>query len=192
MRPTSATLVVFCALSASGCGPARVQPAAFPDPDVPCPAGLLSWKLEVLDQRVKPEASEKMIASLRDGVEKSFPGCRWSPAEAAGEPTITIAVHRFGAVFNDRYYDAAAEWSVSARNASGRTITEFESNEEETRPAYSGADEDALNEAFRKALQRTVRGLSAIPRIGSARPREGTPVVADRAVPASRGPAVSR
>jgi hypothetical protein len=186
MRSTSAALLVFCALSAAGCGPAPIRPAAFPDPEVPCPAGLLSWTLEVLDQRVKPEASEKMIASVRDGIEKSFPGCRWAPAGAAGEPTITIAVHRFGAVFNDRYYDAAAEWSVSARNASGRTITEFESNEEESRPAYSGADEEALNEAFRKALQRTVRGLSAIPRIGSARPREGTPLVAGRAVPAYR------
>lgn len=191
MRPTFAAILASCALLAAGCGPPPVHPAAFPDPDVTCPAGLLSWNLEILDQRVTPEASEKMIASVRGGVEKSFPRCRWS-TEAADAPTITITVHRLAVVVWDRYQNAAAEWTVTAVNAGGRTITEFEANEEDTRPAYSGADEDALNEAFRRALQRTVRGLSAMPRIGSARPLEGTQDAAGLRLALSREPAVNR
>ena len=185
MKSTFAVLAL-AVLAAAGCGPPRVRPISFPNPDVPCPAGLLSWNLEILDQRAEAEASEKMIAALRDGVEKSFPGCRWSAA-GADSPTITIAVHRFAAVFNDRYYDGYADWTVTARTASGRTITEFEATEQETRPAYSGADEESLNEAFRKALQRTVKGLSQIPRIGSIRPRQGTPALAARRIPSAPG-----
>lgn len=176
MKPSLAVLVL-AALAAAACGAPKVRPAAFPNPDVPCPAGLLSWNLEVLDQRAEPADSEKMIATVRDGIEKSFPGCRWSTAGAEA-PTITIVVHRLAAVFNDRYYDSAADWTVTARTASGREITEFDASEQETRPAYSGADEESLNEAFRKALQKTVKGLSQIPRIGSIRPPEETPSVA--------------
>ncbi len=166
--------LVLSALAAVACGPPKVRPVSFPDPDVRCPAGLLSWNLEIQDQRAEPTASENMIAAVRDGIQKSFPGCHWSPAgdETA---TITVAIHRFAAVFNDRYYDSAVDWTVTVRNASGRTITEFDANEQETRPAYSGADAESLNEAFRKALQRTVKGLSQVPRIGSIRPPAGTP-----------------
>jgi hypothetical protein len=184
------TLSTLAALAAAGCGPPKVRPVSYPNPDVPCPAGLLSWNLEVLDQRADAPAPEKMLAAVRDGVEKSFPGCRWS-AGNADTPTITIAVHRFAAVFNDRYYDSAVDWTVTARTASGRTITEFDASELETRPAYSGADEESLNEAFRKALQRTVKGLSQIPRFGSIRPPEGTPTLAGRKAPAGRATAVS-
>ncbi len=81
---------------------------------------------------------------------------------------------------------------MTATNASGNTLTEFEANEEESRPAYSGADEEALNEAFRKALQRTVKGLAAMQPLGSIRPREGTLLAAgSAAVPLSKG-AVNR
>ncbi len=102
-----------------------------------------------------------MVASVRDGVQSSFPGCRWTAGaapEGSGAATITIIVHRLGVEEHDRYQYAAAEWTVTASTASGSTLTEFEADEEESRPAYSGADEEALNEAFRKALQRTVRG----------------------------------
>jgi len=186
---SSVAALAFAALAAAGCGPPKVRPASFPNPEVPCPAGLLSWNLEVLDQRAEAEASEKMIAAVRDGIQMSFPGCRWAAGPDA--PTISVAVHRFAAVFNDRYYDSAAEWTVTARTASGRTITEFDANEQETRPAYSGADEESLNEAFRKALQRTVKGLSQIPRIGSVRPPEETLLSAGRRIPAGRGTDVS-
>ncbi len=189
MKPTFAALALSVLVSA-GCGPPKVRPVSFPDPDVPCPAGLLSWNLEILDQRAEPAASEKMIAAVRDGVEKSFPGCRWSVA-ASDMPTITIAVNRFAAVFNDRYYDGVVEWSVTARSASGLTITEFDASEQETRPGYSGADAETLNEAFRKALQRTVQGLSQIPRIGSTRLPEGTPGGSRAAAVSARGIRVS-
>ncbi len=174
MKSTVAALALS-ALVAAGCGPPKVRPVSFPNADVACPAGLLSWNLEVLDQRAEPEASDKMIAAVRGGIENSFPGCRWSSAAGEDAPTITVTVHSFAAVYSDRYYDGKAEWTVTARNASGRTITEFDANELETRPAYSGAEEESLNEAFRKAIQRTVQGLSQIPRIGSIRPPEGTP-----------------
>ena len=169
-------------LAAAGCGSAALRPQAFADPAVPCPAGLITWKLNVLDQRPEREDGEKMIASLRDGIQTSFPGCQWSEAEAAaGTPTITITVFRLGVSEHNRYQDAAAEWNVTATSTTGSTLTEFDANEEDSRPAYSGADEEALNEAFRKALQRTVRGLAQMQRLGwegrppgSVRPREGT------------------
>ncbi len=189
MKSTPAVLALSVLLAA-GCGPPSVRPVSFPDPEVPCPAGLLSWNLQVLDQRAEPKASEKMIAAVRDGVEKSFPGCRWS-TDLAGAPTITITVHRFAAVYNDRYYDGTAEWTVIARTATGQTITQFDANEQETRPAYSGADGESLNEAFRKALQRTAKGLTQVPRIGSMRPRQGTTMLALRAMPRGRQESVS-
>jgi len=167
-------MLALSALAAVACGPPNVRPVSFPDPEVGCPAGLLSWNLEVQDQRAEPESSPKMIAAIRDGIQKSFPGCHWTPPgdETA---TITVAVHRFAAVFNDRYYDSSVDWTVTVRNTSGRTISEFDANEQETRPAYSGADAESLNEAFRKALQRTVKGLAQVPRIGSIRHPGGTP-----------------
>ncbi len=63
---------------------------------------------------------------------------------------------------------------MTASTASGSTLTSFDADEQDSRPAYSGADEEALNEAFRKALQRTVRGLAALQQHGSTRPPEGT------------------
>lgn len=170
-------LLALSALAAVACGPPRVRPVSFPDPEVSCPAGLLSWNLEVQDQRAEPAASEKMIAAVRDGIQKSFPGCRWSPP-GGDTATITVAIHRFAAVLNDRYYDSAVDWTVTVRSTSGQTISEFDANEQETRPAYSGADEESLNEAFRKALQRTVKGLAQVPRIGSRRPPAGTSTAA--------------
>jgi hypothetical protein len=165
-------LVLVSACAVAACGPPSVRPLSFPDPSVPCPAGLVSWKLEVLDRRAGAEGAEKMIAAIRDGIEKSFPGCRWSGNDGAS--TITITVHRFEVEEHDRYEDAGAEWTVNASSAGGSTMTEFDANEEDTRPAYSGADTEALNEVFRKALDRTVKGLAAMPRSGSMRPPKGT------------------
>jgi hypothetical protein len=173
-------LVATGALGAAGCGSASIRPQSFADPAVPCPAGLISWKLDILDRRAQPEDSEKAMASIRKGIEDSFPGCKWSAgggggaAEAGGAPTVTITVHRLGVSEHDRYQYAAAEWTVNASTSSGSTMTEFDADEEDSRPAYRDADEEALNEAFRKALQRTVRGLAAMQRLGSVRPREGT------------------
>jgi hypothetical protein len=191
-------------LAAGGCSPAAIRPQAFADPAVPCPAGLISWRLHVVDQRPEREGGEKMIASIREGIQTSFPGCRWSPASDdpdAGTPTITITVFRLGVSEHNRYQDAAAEWNVTATSTTGSTMTQFDANEEDSRPAYSGADEEALNEAFRRALQRTVKGLAQIQRLGSARrpsppgsarPREGTLLSLGTSAPPATGPAVNR
>ena len=41
-------------------------------------------------------AQNKMTAAIRDGIQKSFPGCQWSATPDAGaSDTITIEVHRF-------------------------------------------------------------------------------------------------
>jgi hypothetical protein len=197
MKSFHTILVLLClagiAFAGAGCGPAPIRPQSFPDPEVSCPAGLISWRLDVVDRRANPEASEKAVASVRSGIESSFPGCRWT-AGAAGEgaPTITITIHRLGVEEHDRYQDAAAEWTVTATNPGGSTLTEFEANEEETRPAYSGADEEALNEAFRKALQRTVKGLASMQRLGSVRPPEGTLLARESAAGSHAGAAVNR
>ena len=181
-------------LGAAACGPAPIRPLSFPDPSVPCPAGLISWKLEVLDRRAHPEDSEKTMESIRRGIEDSFPGCRWvgGAGESDGAPTITITVFRLGVAEHDRYQDAAAEWTVAAASSSGGTLTRFDAIEEESRPAYRGADEEALNEAFRKALLRTVRGLASMQRLGSTRPREGTVSSLASAMPVDLPAAVNR
>ncbi len=197
MKPNAGVLFLFAgvAIGAAACGPAPIRPLSFPDPSVPCPAGLISWKLDILDRRPNTEGGEKVMESLRRGIQDSFPGCRWTTGPAgpdAGTPTITIEVHRLGVAEHNRYQDAAAEWTVTAASSSGSTMTQFEANEEDSRPAYSGADEEALNEAFRRALQRTVKGLAAMQRLGSSRPREGT-VAADASARASAPrPAVNR
>jgi hypothetical protein len=181
MKSTTGALLLVClawaGLGATGCGPAPIRPASYPDPNVSCPGGLISWNLDIQDRRAHPEESEKMIATVRDGVQSSFPGCHWTagaPPEGSGAATITIIVHRLGVEEHDRYQYAAAEWTVTASTANGSTLTTFDTDEQESRPAYPDADEETLNEAFRKSLQRTVRGLAAMQQLGSTRPPEGT------------------
>ena len=186
-KTTVSALLAVCvvAIVSAACGPAPVRPVTYPDPDVSCPGGLISWRLDIVDQRAEVEKGDKVIASLREGIQGSFPGCRWStsPADkdargASEEPTITITVFRLGVSEHDRYQYAAAEWNVTAKSGTGSTLTQFDANEEDSRPAYSNADEEALNEAFRRALQRTTKGLAQMQRFGSIRPLEGT-ILAD-------------
>jgi len=173
------SLVIVALMSlaaAAGCGPATVRPAAFPDPEVACPAGRLEWSLEIRDQRATREGSERMIAAIREGLQKSFPGCRWGVAGTSGE-TIAIEVHRFAVAYDGGAWEAAVEWSVSARDASGHRLTEFEANEEVSRPNYQGSDNEkaAISEAFRKAIERTAKGLAGMSAGSRIRPRERTP-----------------
>jgi hypothetical protein len=116
------------------------------------------------------------VASVRDAIQKSFPGCRWSASPDADAGTITIEIHRFASVRDAGSWEAAVEWTVSARDAGGRTLTQFEANEEVSRPNYQGSDneKESLSEAFRRALERTTRGLSAMSASGRLRPPEGT------------------
>jgi plasmid stabilization system protein ParE len=130
---------------------------------VSCPGGRLTWRLDVEDQRAVREAEARTVASVRDAIQKSFPGCRWSASPDADAGTITIEIHRFASVRDAGSWEAAVEWTVSARDAGGRILTQFEANEKES-----------LSEAFRRALERTARGLSAMSASGRLRPPEGT------------------
>ena len=171
MRSAVLGILGLAALAAA-CGPATVRPASYADPDVACPAGRTSWSLEILDQRAETNGSEKMVASIRDGLQKSFPGCRWTAA-APGADTITIEVHRFASRLDDDYttWEAAVEWTVRAQDAGGRTLTEFQADETLARPNYRGSDneKESLTEAYQKALARTAKGLQALPATMSLR-----------------------
>ena len=172
----------FAALSA-GCGPASVRPASYGDPGVPCPGAQTRWNLEILDRRAERAGADQAIEAIRDGIQKSFPGCRWTASSEAGAGTISIEIHRFASRLESGSWEAAADWTVRATNAGGRTLTEFEANEEVSRLNYRGSDneKESISQAFHKALERTVKGLSALPAIDALRPREGT-------VPAPAGP----
>ena len=176
-RIPAAAVLTFGVLAA-GCGSAPVRPVSFPDAEVPCPGGRTSWDLQVLDRRADREDTDRAVGTVSDAIRKSFPGCRWSQPEAPGEAAITIQIHRLKTEKVAGAWEAAAEWNVSVSDASGGVITEFEANEEVLRPDYRGTDneKESISEAFRKALERTVKGLSAIPHSSAARPREETPI----------------
>jgi hypothetical protein len=164
-------------LAAAGCGPASVRPVSFPDPEVLCPGGRQSWTLRILDQRAERKDEDRVVGPVREAIQKSFPGCRWTGSEQTD--TITIEIHRLASVYDQGSWEAAAEWSVSA-HAAGRTLIEFEVNEEVSRPNYQGSDneKESLSEAFRRGVERTVKGLSTISSSGQLRPPEGTPAIA--------------
>jgi hypothetical protein len=65
---------------------------------------------------------------------------------------------------------------VRATNAGGRTLTEFQATEETSRPNYRGSnnEKESLSEVYQKALERTVKGLRALPAIGAVRLPRGT------------------
>jgi len=166
------------AILAGACGPPAVRPATYADPSVSCPGGRAAWNLDVVDQRADREGSEKMVAAVRDGVRKSFPGCRWTPGPGKGAETVTIEIHRFASHLEEgTSWEAAVEWTVRAENAEGRALTEFQANEEVSRPNYRGSDneKESLTEAYQKALQRTIKGLGALPATGAVRLPARTP-----------------
>jgi len=181
LRPIA---LVLAALAAS-CGPATVRPASYSDPTTPCPGGQTRWNLEILDQRAERVGAEKMTEAIRNGIQSSFTGCQWSAAPQAGVGTISIEVHRFASVHEAESWEAAVEWSVRATSAAGRTLTEFEANEEVSRLNYRGSDneKESLSQAFHASLERTIKGLRALPAISGSRalpaidafrPRQGT------------------
>jgi len=175
--------LAFLALSAlaAACGPPAVRPTSYTVPEVSCPGGRSSWNLEILDQRADPEGADKMTAAIRNGLQKSFPGCRWTFLPPAGADSIAIEVHRFASRYERDIegtgsWEAAVEWTVRATSATGRTLTEFQANEEVSRPNYRGSDneKESLSEVYQKALERTVKGLSAVPATGADRLPQGT------------------
>jgi hypothetical protein len=157
-------VVVALTLVASGCGSTGLTPVTYPDPSVPCPAGLHGWKLEVLDRRARRVSSEGVQALVGQSIRQSFPGCEWDSAAVEGAGRVQIEIHLFGASQDGNTWEAAADWSVHASDPSGRTLTEFEANEEVSRPNYRGSnnEKEALREAFDRAMRRTLAGLRAV------------------------------
>lgn len=175
--PCRRASILLLALVAARCGSASVRPAKYTDPEVLCPGGRSAWSLEVLDRRAHRNDEARTIAAIRDGIQASFPGCRWTAGAAPGQDTITIEVHRFASRLVEGSWEAAAEWTVSARGADGRSLTAFEANEEVSRPNYRGSDneKESLSGAFRRSLERTAKGLQSMSANGAIRPLEGTP-----------------
>lgn len=173
--------VVAVLLVAAGCGSTGLTPVTYPDPGVPCPGALRSWKLEVLDRRARREGSEGVQALLGNSIRQSFPGCQWDGAGDAGR--VQIEVHRFAAVADGNSWEAAADWSVVVSDPSGRTLTEFEASEEVSRPNYRGSnnEKEALREAFDRAMRRTLAGLRSVTSAAVLRPPGRTGSVASAA-----------
>jgi hypothetical protein len=156
---------LFLVLVATGCtSTSRLTPVAYPDPSQPCPAGRSGWRIEVMDRRADRAGSEGVVSLLAESIRKSFPGCQWDAEAGEGAGLISIEVHRFAARPEGNAWDAAASWTVLATESGGRTLTEFETDEEVSRPNYRGSNNalEALREAFDRAIRRTIAGLRVV------------------------------
>lgn len=168
MNPRSSVpskLALLLALFATACGSTEgLSPVAYPDPAAPCPAGRASWKLEVLDRRVERSGSEGVVALIGDSIRRSFPGCRWDGEAQPDMGVVRIEVHRFATSPSGNTWEAAAEWTVTASDAAGATLTEFQTDEEVSRPNYRGSNnaKESLREVFDRALRRTLAGLRVV------------------------------
>jgi hypothetical protein len=164
-RRISPAALLLPACFAVACGSTEgLKPIAYPDASAPCPAGQTVWNLEVLDRRATREGTESVVSLLRESIVRSFPGCRWESAAGGDAGKIVIEIHRFAASPEGNTWDAAAEWTIFASDAAGRTLTEFEAREDVSRPNYRGSNNarEALREAFDRALRRTLEGLRVV------------------------------
>ena len=159
-----------------------LAPVAYPDSESPCPAGRTGWRLEVLDQRMERESSTGVVALIGDSIRRSFPGCRWDSDAGSDAGVLRVEIHRFATNPAGNTWDAAAEWTVTAEDASGARLTEFETNEEVSRPNYRGSNNatESLREVFDRALRRTLAGLRVVSSAMSRRPPAGTAPSPDR------------
>jgi hypothetical protein len=158
-------LALLFAVFATACGATEgLSPVAYPDPAAPCPAGRASWKLEVLDRRAERSGSEGIVALIGESIRRSFPGCRWDAEAGADTGVVRIEVHRFATNPSGNTWEAAAEWTVNASDAAGATLTEFQTDEEVSRPNYRGSNnaKESLREVFDRALRRTLTGLRVV------------------------------
>jgi hypothetical protein len=157
-------VAILMALTVACSSSGGLVPVSYPDPGMPCPAGRTGWRLEVLDRRAQRDGSEGVVSLLEESIRRSFPGCGWD-GEAGGNPgQITIEVHRFTSLAEGNTWDATAEWTVVARDAGGRVMTEFDAREEVSRPNYRGANNarESLREAFDRAIRKTLTGLRVV------------------------------
>jgi len=161
-------LVLALAALAARCGPPTIAPVSAADPgSSTCPGGKNAWSLEVLDRRVDREASERVVALLRDSIVKSFPACKWSAAPDPSLPSVSIEINRFRAPFEEGMWNGVADWNVLARDSAGRSLTEFDAVSEVARPNYQGSnnEKEAMTQVYREALEKTLSGLRAVPPI---------------------------
>jgi hypothetical protein len=116
------------------------------------------------------ESSEGVISLVADSIRRSFPGCRWDAEAGQNAGVIRIEIHRFATRLAGNTWDAAAEWTVTASDTAGATLTEFEADEEVSRPDYRGSNnaKESLREAFDRALRRTLAGLRVVSSARSA------------------------
>ena len=177
VRNRTGALLALVAVITTACGSSAggLVPVSYPDPSAPCPAGRTGWKLEVLDRRATREGSEGVVDLIGESIRRSFPGCRWDAEAGADAGVVRVEVHRFATVPAGNTWDAAAEWTVTASDAAGATLTEFETDEELSRPDYRGSNnaKESLREVFDRALRRTLAGLRVVSSARLAVPERG-------------------
>jgi hypothetical protein len=166
VRSSAVVLLAAVTVLGVGCssGGGGLAPISYPDPAAPCPAGRTGWTLEVLDRRAAREGSEGIVALIRDSIRQSFPGCRWETEAAPDLGVIRVEVHRFATIPSGSTWDAAAEWTVTASDPAGATLTEFQADEEVSRPNYRGSnnEKESLREVLDRAMRRTLAGLRVV------------------------------
>ncbi len=104
------------------------------------------------------------MSLVRESIRRSFPGCKWDDEAGADAGAIRIEIFRFASSSEGDVWEAVAGWTVVASDAAGRSLTEFETDEEVSRPNYRGVNNarEALREAFDRALRRTLEGLRVV------------------------------
>jgi hypothetical protein len=176
MRAAAFRLVVLAVVTTACGSTAGITPVSYPDPTVACPAGRPGWKLDVQDRRARRDGSDDVVALVGESIRRSFPGCRWDAAAPGDSGRVLVEIHRFGTIQEGNSWEAAAEWTVVASDASGRTLTEFDAREEVSRPNYRGSNNarESLRLAFDQAIRRTLTGLRVLTVAVTTSPDEDT------------------
>jgi hypothetical protein len=180
-----ASVLLLAAVGLGCADTAGWKPVTYPDPGVACPGGQTAWKLEILDRRVDRRDEARTVAIVRDSIVGSFPGCRWEPPD--GTARILLEIHRFSSVQEGNTWEARATWTVLASDVEGRSLTEFEVDEEVSRPNYRGSNNarESLREAYDRAVRKTLAGLRSVSSVGLSPPGDtagGTPARRRRGV----------
>jgi hypothetical protein len=163
--------VLLLAGAGLGCaGAAGWKTISYPDPQVSCPGGRAAWNLEILDRRANRGDEERAVSILRESLAGSFPGCQW--AADGKQARILVEIHRLATAQRGNFWEARAGWTVLATDSDGRKLSEFEVDEEVSRPNYRGSNNarESLREAFDRALRRTLEGLRSISLAGNRCP----------------------
>jgi hypothetical protein len=170
MRHPTAVILLLAGAGLGCAGAAGWKTVSYPDPQVSCPGGRAAWNLQILDRRANRSDEERAVSILRESLADSFPGCQWA---ADGNPArIQVEIHRFATAQRGNFWEARAGWTVLATDSDGRKLTEFEVDEEVSRPNYRGSNNarESLREAFDRALRRTLEGLRSISLAGNRCP----------------------